>query len=274
MGHTNSTTNYSLPQFLSTDKPAWLTDINSAFSAIDTAVKNAKDAGDNAQGDATQALTDAGNALTAANTADVKGGGAVSSIAATFDSTSTYTVGQLVMYNSLLYICHTAITTPGAWTGSANWSRTTIENITPRTLGSIPDVSISGADANDVLTYDEDTGDWINKSFDTLGTYHFNDLSSAVAANWNDMSSVAVNAMQIGNIGIITFRFKTTAAISNGSLTLSVLPWASPREIWSSLSSLDGKGGFISLNGKNLIVRCGNSSDQYLAGQLVVPIHT
>lgn len=35
-GHTNSTTNYELPQFIGTDKPQWLTDINQAFLAIDT----------------------------------------------------------------------------------------------------------------------------------------------------------------------------------------------------------------------------------------------
>lgn len=43
MSHTNSTTNYSLPQFLGTDKPAWLGDINPAFTAIDTALKTAND---------------------------------------------------------------------------------------------------------------------------------------------------------------------------------------------------------------------------------------
>lgn len=57
MSHTNSTTNYSLPQFVGTDKPAWLTDINGAFSAIDT---NLKSASDNA--------TTAGTAATTANT--------------------------------------------------------------------------------------------------------------------------------------------------------------------------------------------------------------
>ena len=39
MAHTNATPNYSLPQFVGTDKPAWLTDFNGAMSAIDTAVK-------------------------------------------------------------------------------------------------------------------------------------------------------------------------------------------------------------------------------------------
>lgn len=44
MSHTNSTTNYNLPQFVGSDKPAWLGDINPAMSAIDTAIKNASDA--------------------------------------------------------------------------------------------------------------------------------------------------------------------------------------------------------------------------------------
>lgn len=151
MGHSNSTTNYSLPQFASTDKPAWLTDVNSAYSAIDTAMKNNADAASAAQGDATQALTDAGNALTAANTADGKGTGAVSSIAPAFDSTSTYAVGALVMYNNLLYICTTAVTTPGPWTGVTNWSRVYIESVIPKNLDDLNDVDISNSPEGKIL---------------------------------------------------------------------------------------------------------------------------
>lgn len=40
-GHTNSTPNYELPQFVGSDKPQWLTDINQGFLAIDTAIHNA-----------------------------------------------------------------------------------------------------------------------------------------------------------------------------------------------------------------------------------------
>lgn len=40
-GHTNSTPNYELPQFVGTDKPQWLTDINQGFLTIDTAIHNA-----------------------------------------------------------------------------------------------------------------------------------------------------------------------------------------------------------------------------------------
>lgn len=39
MSHTNSTTNYELPQFLGTDKPSWLGDVNQAYADIDTQMK-------------------------------------------------------------------------------------------------------------------------------------------------------------------------------------------------------------------------------------------
>lgn len=44
MSATNATTNYSLPLFIGTDKPAWLVDFNGAMSAIDAQMKvNATD---------------------------------------------------------------------------------------------------------------------------------------------------------------------------------------------------------------------------------------
>lgn len=49
MSATNATTNYELPVFIATDKPAWLVDWNGAMNAIDSAIKEAKTAGDNAQ---------------------------------------------------------------------------------------------------------------------------------------------------------------------------------------------------------------------------------
>lgn len=46
MGATNKTTNYELPQFIGTDSPKWLTDINGAFAAIDAAIYAAKSEAD------------------------------------------------------------------------------------------------------------------------------------------------------------------------------------------------------------------------------------
>ena len=129
MSHTNSTTNFGLPQFITTDKPAWLTDVNVAYSAIDTAMKNNQTAASNAQNDATQALSDASTADGKATTADSKASGAVASLAENFEVTNTYNVDDLVMYNNLLYICTTAVEVPGPWTGVTNWARTTCDTL-------------------------------------------------------------------------------------------------------------------------------------------------
>ena len=51
MSHTNSTANYKLPQFVGTDKPTWLTDVNGAMSAIDTQMKANADANTTTAGD-------------------------------------------------------------------------------------------------------------------------------------------------------------------------------------------------------------------------------
>lgn len=129
MSHTNSTTNYALPQFLTSDKPAWLTDVNNAFSDIDTAVYAAQSKADTAYTDAGNAQLDATTAINNAAAADAKGSGAIASIEAAFDPTTIYPVGAKVMYNSLLYRCTVAIVTPGPWTGSDNWERVTVDNL-------------------------------------------------------------------------------------------------------------------------------------------------
>lgn len=129
MAHSNSTTNYHLPQFATTDKPAWLTDINGAFSTIDTAIKTAKDTADTAAETATTASTTATSAASAATSAGNKADGALASISETFEATNTYAVGDLVMYNSLLYRCTVAVETPGPWSGSANWERVNFDGL-------------------------------------------------------------------------------------------------------------------------------------------------
>lgn len=138
MGHTNSTTYYNLPQFLTSDKPAWLTDINNAMSDIDSGLHAAQADATTAGNNATQAISDASAASTAAAAADAKGAGACASIEAAFDSTAVYGVGTKVMYNSLLYRCTVAVTTPGPWTGSANWERITVNSIIPATAANLP----------------------------------------------------------------------------------------------------------------------------------------
>lgn len=76
MGATNHTSNYDLPQWIGTDKPTFLGDMNDAFLKIDTQMKanadsatNAVSTAGSAQSAATTASQNASEALQAANTA-------------------------------------------------------------------------------------------------------------------------------------------------------------------------------------------------------------
>lgn len=77
MAHTNSTTHYEYPQFIGTDKPGWLTDVNNAYSALDTDIYNAQTKADDAytladtaDGKSDNATLTANSALTNAGTAN------------------------------------------------------------------------------------------------------------------------------------------------------------------------------------------------------------
>lgn len=155
MSHSNTTTNFGLPQFITTDKPAWLTDVNVAYQSIDTAMKNNQTAAASAQSDATQALSDASAASSAASTAASTANGSIASLANIFSDSSTYVVGDRVIYNNLLYKCIANVDIPGAWTGSTNWSRTTI------------DACIDGLTGNDI---EYSAGVTVNDKLDDMPT--------------------------------------------------------------------------------------------------------
>ena len=91
MSHTNSTTNYALPQFLSSDKPAWMADINVAMSDIDAQMKLNADA---------------------ASTANTDIGTVGLNFAPGYSNMSTYDVGDVVVYDKRMYICDIAVTVP------------------------------------------------------------------------------------------------------------------------------------------------------------------
>lgn len=76
MGHTNSTANLALPQFIGTDKPTWLGDINGAFAAIDAYAGTNDAAVAAAVSDASSAISQASTAVNTANTANTTAGNA------------------------------------------------------------------------------------------------------------------------------------------------------------------------------------------------------
>lgn len=88
MSHTNTTANYNLPQFIGTDKPSWLTDVNGAMTSIDTQMKANADANTTTAGDLTtlagRVTTAEGNIAT--NTANIT---TVSNVASTAGTTAT-----------------------------------------------------------------------------------------------------------------------------------------------------------------------------------------
>ena len=72
MGATNHTTNYNLPQFVGSDKPTWLGDVNGAMNLIDAQMKANHDLGTLAKTTADTAKTTADSASTLAGIADGK----------------------------------------------------------------------------------------------------------------------------------------------------------------------------------------------------------
>lgn len=81
MGSTNKTTNLQLPQWIGTDKPTFLGDLNDAFLKIDNGYSDIKDSATTAESQAGQALSKATNAennvteaLETANTANTTAG--------------------------------------------------------------------------------------------------------------------------------------------------------------------------------------------------------
>lgn len=62
--------------------------------------------------------------------------GLLSNIAPTYSNTNTYSVGDYVIYNGVLYVCNTAISVAEAF-DSAKWTRTTITEI----IGNISNVN-------------------------------------------------------------------------------------------------------------------------------------
>ena len=88
MSHTNTTANYNLPQFVGTDKPSWLTDVNGAMTSIDTQMKANADANTTTAGDLT---TLAGRVTTAEQNITTQGStlSTVSNVASSASTTAT-----------------------------------------------------------------------------------------------------------------------------------------------------------------------------------------
>lgn len=97
MSYTNKTPNYELPQYIGTDKPTYLEDMNGAYSTIDTTMKS------NAQA-AAAAQSTADTNTTAISTLDtqVNGSGGIAARVSAVETQATNTAGAVNTINSLI----------------------------------------------------------------------------------------------------------------------------------------------------------------------------
>lgn len=117
MSATNHTTNYNLPQFVGSDKPAWLGDVNPALNAIDTAMhtnavkaQQGVDDAQTAQATAETAQTTAETANTNAGTAQTTANSAISAISTTNANLSSFIDKFNLSYRSTANIAGTNVT--------------------------------------------------------------------------------------------------------------------------------------------------------------------
>lgn len=116
--------------------------------------------------------------------------------------------------------------------------------------------------------------DSLNSKF---GQYAIQSIMSNVAATYTTIDSSDGRIVYIrldGNLRMILFHFKTSAAITSGSVNLSSVIDTPKTETYSALSALGGGTGFLQISeNKTLYVRTnGGASGNYFNGQLIYTV--
>jgi len=115
------------------------------------------------------------------------------SLAPAYDQTSTYEVGDLVMYENLLYKCITAITVAEAW-DATKWERAVLSDSAGGGGGG--GVTYSTTEQNTGLT-------WVDGKDIYQKTYHFTELTEQRSKNY-DISSDNIDFV-IASEGTVKF---------------------------------------------------------------------
>lgn len=162
MAHTNSTPNYNLPQFVGTDKPTWLGDVNGAMLAIDTAIAGVNATADGADSKADTAIstantasTTATDAATLANTANTNAQSALTT--AGNAATAAQAAGELAQTaKTTADGADTKATTNASNIGDLTTLTTTAKNNLVAAINEIDAKPAGGGTAADI-TYDNTT---------------------------------------------------------------------------------------------------------------------
>lgn len=152
MSFTNTTIHYGLPQYVGSDKPTWLVDVNNANQAIDSAIFAANTAAAAAVADATAAQTAAQSAhtsadaaVTSAATANATAESAVSSATTavqTANSASSAASAAGTTANSALDIANNASTQAGGATTNAAAAVTTANAANAKSTQAVADIAV------------------------------------------------------------------------------------------------------------------------------------
>lgn len=119
MGYTNTTAHYNLPQYVSTDVPSILGDVNDTYATIDGAIYAAAE-------DATDAKSDAASAVSAVSAAQADATQALAdALAAQTDATTALTNAATAQTTA-----NGAVTAAGAAQTTANGAATLLGNTT------------------------------------------------------------------------------------------------------------------------------------------------
>lgn len=177
MSATNSTTNYQLPQFIQTDKPSWLGDVNGAMRDIDTQMKT------NADG-------------VAANAANI----------ATLGSTVGTNTSDISTLNTTVSTLSSTVSTQGSDISSLQSSVSTLSE--PITTARIDDGAVTSAKiADGTITTGDIADDAITNQkidipslagsvvlADEITTVYKDDISGSFATSEATLGSMSVGA--------------------------------------------------------------------------------
>lgn len=189
---------------------------------------------------------------------NIKDAKARANLANEFSTSSTYVVGDVVLYQGDLYKCTTAVTTAGAW-DSSKWTQTKITNETGGDMSkSVYDVNNAGivdratgdANGNEITTTYEtisnvsaiddrvevlENAGYITNSVNNLTNYYTKDQINTKDVNYNKVNNEIVtrtfsssNFTNLSNMTITEgdndFTFKVTSRSSQASFRLNLSP--------------------------------------------------
>lgn len=169
-GHTNSTQNYNLPQFIGSDKPTWLGDVNTAMSTIDTAI------GTNASN-----ISSLGTRVTSTEGIASQASTDVASLRGTVNTLSDDVTTVTTTANNAQSTATSALNTANSANGKADSNATKIGDLT----------SLTTTDKTDVISAINENVTSINGILDDLVYTEDVTLASNLTVNGNSNSNSA-----------------------------------------------------------------------------------